>query len=175
MSERGKRTKKPDLDETIVLDMMPIKQLRIMYGLSQPKMLKVLGLDGEYSNMTLSNWEKGIHEPPIKVLQRYAYAFDVKIEDLIPPLDEVDKATIEEVWVSKEDWSPVPVEEQWTREDNGRDWVKLFPPELKEMYDRRWREINESQEAHRQKLAERSRKMTRQNLTNMNRRRKKKK
>jgi DNA-binding XRE family transcriptional regulator len=63
-------------------------QIRNAFGLSQTEMLKRLGLEASMKYSTISNYEFGIHEPPLSILLKYASVAGVTIDDLID--DELD-------------------------------------------------------------------------------------
>lgn len=58
-------------------------QIRESLGLSQNGMLRLLGLEGEYFQSSVSGYELGTKEPPLPVLLAYARAVGVSTDVLI--------------------------------------------------------------------------------------------
>ncbi len=65
-----------------------LRQVRDTLGLSQNEMLRLLGVDEELFQGSISGYELGTREPPLSVLLQYARAANVYVEALID--DEVD-------------------------------------------------------------------------------------
>jgi transcriptional regulator with XRE-family HTH domain len=63
-------------------------QIRISLGLSQPQMLRRLGVDDQIDYTTISKYELDKNEPPLLILLSYAHLAAVHVEDLID--DELD-------------------------------------------------------------------------------------
>ncbi|HKO44221.1 MAG TPA: helix-turn-helix transcriptional regulator [Pyrinomonadaceae bacterium] len=63
-------------------------QIRNTLGLSQPEMLRTLGIDDLTDYTTISKYELDKNEPPLDVLLRYARVAGVHMEDLVD--DELD-------------------------------------------------------------------------------------
>jgi transcriptional regulator with XRE-family HTH domain len=63
-------------------------QIRNALGLSQPGMLRHLGVEDMIEYHTISKYELGKNEPPLMILLRYARVAGVYVEDLID--DELD-------------------------------------------------------------------------------------
>lgn len=62
--------------------------VRAALGLSQNEMISRLGLGGEMTQARVSAYERGVREPPLVVLLKYARAANVSVEALID--DELD-------------------------------------------------------------------------------------
>lgn len=58
-------------------------EVRIQLGLSQGEMLNRLGLEDEFERDYISKYERGVLEPPLHVLLRYARAVNVSTDVLI--------------------------------------------------------------------------------------------
>jgi len=78
---QGTRAKPARLPEKLL-------QLRERLGLSQNGLLKYLGLNDEFSQGDVSEWETGRREPSLLVLLKYARAAGVTMDVLAD--DEVD-------------------------------------------------------------------------------------
>jgi transcriptional regulator with XRE-family HTH domain len=65
-----------------------ILQIRTVFGLSQNEMISHLGLTGELLREDISAFERGIREPPLPILLKYARAAAVYVDVLID--DELD-------------------------------------------------------------------------------------
>lgn len=63
-------------------------QIRLALGLSQPEMLKRLGVEDMIVYNRISNYERGDREPPLPILLRYARVAGVNTEALID--DEIE-------------------------------------------------------------------------------------
>jgi transcriptional regulator with XRE-family HTH domain len=63
-------------------------RIRTALGLSQNEMISHLGLTGELLREEISAFERGIREPPLPVLLRYARTASVYVDVLID--DELD-------------------------------------------------------------------------------------
>jgi transcriptional regulator with XRE-family HTH domain len=63
-------------------------KVRLALGLSQPGMLKRLGVEDMIVYNRISNYERGDREPPLPILLRYARVAGVNTEALID--DELD-------------------------------------------------------------------------------------
>jgi transcriptional regulator with XRE-family HTH domain len=66
-------------------------KIRCALGLSQNEIIAHMGLTGELSQFNISNFERGVREPPLSVLLRYAQAAGVYVDVLID--DELDLPT----------------------------------------------------------------------------------
>lgn len=62
--------------------------VRSSLGLSQNELIARLGMGGELTQARISAYERGVREPPLHVLLRYARAANVAVETLID--DELD-------------------------------------------------------------------------------------
>lgn len=60
-----------------------MRQIRETLGLSQNEMLRRLGLDEEFTRAELSAYERGVREPPSKVLLKYSAVARVWVNVLI--------------------------------------------------------------------------------------------
>jgi len=60
-----------------------LREIRTRFGLSQNAMLKRLGLDADFSRAELSAYERGVREPPLRVLLSYSQAARVWINVLV--------------------------------------------------------------------------------------------
>ena len=60
-----------------------MRQIRETLGLSQNEMLRQLGLDEEFTREELSAYERGVREPPSKVLLKYSAVARVWVNVLI--------------------------------------------------------------------------------------------
>lgn len=58
-------------------------QVRLALGVSQPEMLKRLGVDDLIVYNRISDYERGAREPPLPILLRYAHLAGVNTEALI--------------------------------------------------------------------------------------------
>jgi transcriptional regulator with XRE-family HTH domain len=58
-------------------------QIRESLGLSQNGLLRLLGLEGEYFQSSVSGYELGTKEPPLPVLLAYARAVGISTDVLI--------------------------------------------------------------------------------------------
>lgn len=65
-----------------------LRQVRAALGLSQNEMLRLLGVDEDLFQGSISGYELGTREPPLEVLLRYARAANVYVEAFID--DELD-------------------------------------------------------------------------------------
>ena len=63
-------------------------QIRESLGLSQNGLLRLLGLEGEYFQSSVSGYELGTKEPPLPVLLAYARAVGISTDVLID--DDLD-------------------------------------------------------------------------------------
>lgn len=63
-------------------------QIRIALGLSQPEMLRSLGVEDQIDYTTISKYELNKNEPPLNILLQYARAAGVHMEDIVD--DELD-------------------------------------------------------------------------------------
>lgn len=57
--------------------------IRETFGLSQNEMLRRLQLEGEFTRSEISAYERGVREPPAKVLLRYSSVARVWVNVLI--------------------------------------------------------------------------------------------
>ena len=60
-----------------------MRQIREALGLSQNEMLRKLGLEEEFSRAEVSAYERGVREPPSRVLLRYSAVARVWVNVLI--------------------------------------------------------------------------------------------
>lgn len=60
-----------------------LQQIRIALGLSQPEMLKRLGLEGSMQYARISEYETGMREPTLMTLLQYARVAGVHMEALV--------------------------------------------------------------------------------------------
>lgn len=58
-------------------------QIRMSLGLSQPEMLRRLGVEYQIDYTTISKYELDKNEPPLAILLSYARLAGVHVEDLI--------------------------------------------------------------------------------------------
>jgi len=58
-------------------------QIRTCLGLSQNELVDALGLEGKIKREDISKFERGLREPPLPVLLRYARLAKVSVETLI--------------------------------------------------------------------------------------------
>ncbi|HYE16388.1 MAG TPA: helix-turn-helix transcriptional regulator [Pyrinomonadaceae bacterium] len=65
-----------------------LRQIRLVFGLSQTEMLKRLGAEEMIAYHRISEYELGKREPPLKILLAYARLAGVPVEALID--DEMD-------------------------------------------------------------------------------------
>jgi transcriptional regulator with XRE-family HTH domain len=65
-----------------------LREIRTRFGVSQNEMLKFLALDGEFSRAELSAYERGVREPPLRVLLKYSKVALIWVNVLID--DELD-------------------------------------------------------------------------------------
>lgn len=63
-------------------------QIRIALGLSQPKMLRTLGVEEQIDYTMISKYELDKNEPPLEILLQYARTAGVHMEDIVD--DELD-------------------------------------------------------------------------------------
>jgi transcriptional regulator with XRE-family HTH domain len=82
---KGKRTRPRFLARKL-------RDIRDHFGLSQNAMLRVLGLEGEFSRAELSAYERGVREPPLQVLLSYSEAASIWVNVLID--DRLDLPTL---------------------------------------------------------------------------------
>jgi transcriptional regulator with XRE-family HTH domain len=67
-------------------------QIRTSLGLSQPEMLRRLGVEDQIDYTTISKYELDKNEPPLSILLSYARAGGVHMEDIVDDdLDLPDK------------------------------------------------------------------------------------
>lgn len=78
---KGKRARPARLSEKLTA-------IRSGFGMSQNEMLRRLELDDEFTQAELSAYERGVREPPLYVLLRFAHAANVWVDVLID--DELD-------------------------------------------------------------------------------------
>jgi transcriptional regulator with XRE-family HTH domain len=65
-----------------------LRQIRLALGLSQPEMLKRLGLEESMQYARISEYETGLREPSLLTLLAYSYVAGVHMEALAD--DELD-------------------------------------------------------------------------------------
>jgi transcriptional regulator with XRE-family HTH domain len=65
-----------------------LRQIRNALGLSQPGMLRRLGVEDQIDYTMISKYELDKNEPPLEILLQYARAAGVHVEDIID--DELD-------------------------------------------------------------------------------------
>jgi transcriptional regulator with XRE-family HTH domain len=58
-------------------------QIRTSLGLSQPEMLKRLGVEDQIDYTTISKYELDKNEPPLSILLSYARVAGVHMEDIV--------------------------------------------------------------------------------------------
>ena len=63
-------------------------QIRAALGLSQPGMLRRLGVEDQIDYTMISKYELDKNEPPLEILLQYARAAGVHMEDIVD--DELD-------------------------------------------------------------------------------------
>ena len=68
-----------------------LSQIRMSLGLSQPEMLRRLGVEDQLDYTTISKYELDKNEPPLSILLSYARVAGVHMEDLVD--DELDLPT----------------------------------------------------------------------------------
>ena len=78
---QGRRAKPVRLPEKLL-------QIREGLGLSQNGLLRHLGLNEQFSQGDVSEWERGRREPSLLVLLKYARGADIAMELLVD--DELD-------------------------------------------------------------------------------------
>lgn len=67
-------------------------QIRLSLGLSQDGMVERLGCGDRFSRTTVSAFERGIREPALPLLLRYARAAGISVESLIDDDEELPQA-----------------------------------------------------------------------------------
>jgi transcriptional regulator with XRE-family HTH domain len=60
-----------------------MRKIREALGLSQNEVLRHLGLDEEFTRAEISAYERGVREPPSKILLKYSAAVRVWVNVLI--------------------------------------------------------------------------------------------
>jgi transcriptional regulator with XRE-family HTH domain len=65
-----------------------LKQIREDLNLSQGGIIKLLGLEDKLNREDISKFERGVREPPLSVIVKYARAINVSTDILID--DELD-------------------------------------------------------------------------------------
>ena len=65
-----------------------LSRIRMALGLSQPEMLRRLGLEDQLDYTTISKYELDKNEPPLSILLSYARVAGVHMEDIVD--DELD-------------------------------------------------------------------------------------
>lgn len=60
-----------------------LHQIRVALDLSQNELLDLLGVGDDYYPSFVSYWERGIREPPLGVLLKYARVYGVPMEVLV--------------------------------------------------------------------------------------------
>lgn len=65
-----------------------LKQIREDLNLSQGGIIKLLGLEDKLNREDISKFERGVREPPLGVIVKYARAINVSTDILID--DELD-------------------------------------------------------------------------------------
>lgn len=73
---RGSREKPTKLGKKLVA-------IRKRLGLSQDGMVRTLGLSAKLTRNDISKYERGVREPALPVILKYARAAGVKVEELI--------------------------------------------------------------------------------------------
>jgi transcriptional regulator with XRE-family HTH domain len=58
-------------------------QIRFSLGLSQKKMVKFLGVEGQINYTNISKYELNKNEPPLEILLAYARAARVHLEEIV--------------------------------------------------------------------------------------------
>lgn len=65
-----------------------LKQIREDLNLSQGELIKFLGLEDKLNREDISKFERGVREPPLMVIVKYARAINISTDFLID--DELD-------------------------------------------------------------------------------------
>jgi transcriptional regulator with XRE-family HTH domain len=65
-----------------------LRQIRLTLGLSQPEMLRRLGLEDEIDYTTISKYELDKNEPNLTTILQYAHVAGVHMEDIVD--DDLD-------------------------------------------------------------------------------------
>ena len=65
-----------------------LRAIRVALGLSQPEMLRYLGLEDSMQYARISEYETGLREPTLMTLREYARVAAVHLEDIVD--DELD-------------------------------------------------------------------------------------
>jgi transcriptional regulator with XRE-family HTH domain len=71
-----------------------LKQIREELNLSQGGMIKFLGMDNTLSREDISKFERGVREPPLRVILKYARATGISTDVLLD--DEQDLPTLKD-------------------------------------------------------------------------------
>lgn len=58
-------------------------QIRTALGLSQPKLLRRLGVEDQIDYTTISKYELDKNEPPLEILLQYAHIAGLHMEDIV--------------------------------------------------------------------------------------------
>jgi transcriptional regulator with XRE-family HTH domain len=58
-------------------------QIRFSLGLSQKKMVKFLGVEGQINYTNISKYELNKNEPPLEILLAYARVAQVHLEEIV--------------------------------------------------------------------------------------------
>jgi len=69
--------------EERALERQKLSQVRRYLGLSQDGLVRVLGLSAKLTRNDISKYERGLREPALNVLLKYARAGKVNVETLI--------------------------------------------------------------------------------------------
>lgn len=69
-----------------------LRQIRNSFGYSQSKMLREIGFEGRFFRSNISQYERGVREPPLLVLLQYARIANISVEMLID--DDLDISSI---------------------------------------------------------------------------------
>jgi len=73
---RGTREKPTKLGKKLA-------KIRARLGLSQDGLVRALGISGKLTRNEISKYERGVREPALLVLLKYAKAAGVRVDDLI--------------------------------------------------------------------------------------------
>ena len=65
-----------------------LRMIRTTLGLSQPEMLRRLGVENQIDYTTISKYELDKNEPPLDILFKYARVAGIHLEDLVD--DDLD-------------------------------------------------------------------------------------
>jgi transcriptional regulator with XRE-family HTH domain len=80
-----------------------LSQIRAAFGLSQNELISRLRLTEEIIRVDISAYERGVREPPLPILLRYAQLAGVYVDALIDDTVQLPKTL------------PVPAKYEWAR------------------------------------------------------------